>query len=222
MYSSYIYLSKTIVIFTLFLCECTYESTDSMFAQRTEQEPLNLPATSGEHSIYFSRCVNVFRNGIKGTREGRKGEDISAAVAVTRTLMNEPGLHAASVGVTHTAAGYAALIGRASRRVCGSFAKRSTYTRLGCPDRRSLVDPRCCRSEGVKVCTPTSCTTMADIMFDQAMFLRTSEYIKLLLNCCTLILFFIKKKWIVKFFLTYKSMRATQTLLNFKQKLFII
>lgn len=57
----------------------------------------------------------------------------SGAAAVTRALMNEPGLHAASVGVTHTAAGHAALIGRASRRVYGSFAKRSAYTRLRSP-----------------------------------------------------------------------------------------
>lgn len=49
----------------------------------------------------------------------------SGAAAVTRALMNELGLHTASVGVTHTAAGHAALIGRASRRVYGSFAKRS-------------------------------------------------------------------------------------------------
>lgn len=52
----------------------------------------------------------------------------AAAAAVTRALMNESGLHAASVDVTHTAAGHAALIGRASRRVYGSFAKRSAYT----------------------------------------------------------------------------------------------
>lgn len=65
-----------------------------------------------------------------------------AAIAVTRVLMNEPGLHAASVCVTHTAAGHAALIGRASRRVCGSFAKRSAYMRLGCPNRDPPVDAR--------------------------------------------------------------------------------
>lgn len=38
--------------------------------------------------------------------------------AVTRVLMNEP---------TRTAAGHAALIRRASRRVCGSFASGSAH-----------------------------------------------------------------------------------------------
>lgn len=81
---------------------------------------------------------NVFRNGAERTREDQRvlkggvfrGAAAAVAAAVTRALMNEPGLHAASVGVTYTAAGHAALIGRASRRVYGSFAKRSAYTRL--------------------------------------------------------------------------------------------
>jgi len=80
------------------------------------------------------------------------GSFSGAAAAVTRALMNEPGLHAASVGVTHTAAGHAALIGRASRRVYGSFAKRSVYTRLKSPNQ----DPRrsALFSYGVPRCVP--------------------------------------------------------------------
>jgi len=80
-------------------------------------------------------------------RVGKYGEGnfLGAAVAVTRVLMNEPGLHAVSACVTRTAAGHAALIGRASRRVCGSFAKRSACTRLGRPNqdphRRALFSP---------------------------------------------------------------------------------
>jgi len=90
-------------------------------------------------------------------RVGKYGEGnfSGAAAAVTRVLMNEPGLHAASACVTRTAAGHAALIGRASRRVCGSFAKRSACTRLGRPNqdprRRALFSPD---TSGVPMCVP--------------------------------------------------------------------
>jgi len=87
--------------------------------------------------------------------------------------MNEPRLHAASVGITHTAAGHAALIGRASRRVYGSFAKRSAYTRLRSPNQ----DPRrsALFSYGISRCVPPrreqKWLRLANSISDEAMFI---------------------------------------------------
>lgn len=118
-----------------------------------EKKITKIASNKSSTNLVSEICFNVFRNGIEGACEEHKKHEEGifwGAAAVTRTLMNESGLHAASIGVTHTAAGYAALIGRASRRICGSFAKRSAYMHLGCPNqdpRRSalfsLVVPRC-------------------------------------------------------------------------------
>lgn len=112
---------------------------------------------------------NVLRNGSDEGASEDQGGDFSGVVAVTRTLMNELGLHAALVDVTHTAAGYAALIGRASRRVCGSFAKRSAYMRLGDALTGTPVDFRCSRAGYQGVCAPREqlWLRLADFVFNE-------------------------------------------------------
>lgn len=129
-----------------------------MYIYEKWQALQNSPATNINDRLnlrdLFQRISKWHRGGTWRAQKARRG-DFSGAAAVTRALMNESGLHAASIGVTHTAAGYAALIGRASRRICVSFAKRSAYMHLGYPNR----DPR--RSAlfslgGTKVRVPSS------------------------------------------------------------------
>lgn len=107
--------------------------------QRTVKDLSFLSRSFSKRSLLGRTSMRTTRKQRSLSRRSIKEEGFSGTLLhpVTRSLMNEPKLalwvRVGLVGVARTAAGYAALIGRASRRVCRSFAKRSAHIHSGYP-----------------------------------------------------------------------------------------
>lgn len=107
--------------------------------QRTAKRSIVFYTSFSKRSLLGRTSMRTTRKQKNLSRRSIKEEGFLGTLLhpVTRSLMNEPKLalwvRVGLVGIARTAAGYAALIGRASRRVCRSFAKRSAHIHSGYP-----------------------------------------------------------------------------------------